>query len=135
MALVKKIDHVAVVVRDVEKAAATFSRNFGFEVESGGQASGPLGTLRARLRVGDDRIELDLPGDEQGAAARFLADRGEGMYMLSLAVDDLDAARSALAKRGIPVKLEKGADGARVGSLRPEHTHGVLLQLVEAARA
>ncbi len=130
MALAKKIDHVAIAVEDVDGALKTFTDNFGFPVAR----TDELPALRIRfalLTVGDAALELFQPTDAQSPAAKFLSERGEGMYLLSLEVDDLQAAAAALAERGIKVNLQTIPGGRQLGFVSPKQTHGVMLQFIQ----
>jgi methylmalonyl-CoA epimerase len=134
MPIVKKIDHLAIAVKDLDAALATFTRTFGFPVER----KGPVPALhleRAFLTVGDASLELFQPTSDANPAAKFLAERGEGIYLLSLEVDDLDAATKALAARGVTVRAQTLPDGLKLGFISPKVAHGVLLQLVEHPKA
>ncbi|GIX47004.1 MAG: hypothetical protein KatS3mg131_1215 [Candidatus Tectimicrobiota bacterium] len=122
----KRLDHVAIAVPDLEAALATYRENFGLPLAGQGEAPG---LHRAALQIGDARLEFLSPTDAQGAVAQFLAARGSGLYLLSLEVDDLDAAVAELRARGIEVQLDTDAAGRRLARLRPEDTHGVLLEL------
>ncbi len=133
MGLAKKIDHVAIAVQDLDAAVRTFTANFGFPVERLG-AVPALGIRRAFLGVGDAWLELFQPTTEQNPAAKFLAERGEGMYILSLEVDDLNTAVQALAAQGITVNVQQVPNGPKLGFISPKKTHGVLLQLLEQPR-
>jgi len=134
MGLAKKIDHVAIAVQDLDAAVRTFTANFGFPVERLGEVPA-LAIRRAFLSIGDAWLELFQPTGEQNPAAKFLAERGEGMYILSLEVDDLNAAVSALAAQGITVNVQHIANGPKLGFISPKKTHGVLLQLLEQPRS
>ncbi|MFQ5665040.1 MAG: VOC family protein [Candidatus Binatia bacterium] len=133
MGLAKKIDHIAIAVKDLDAAVKTFTDNFGFPVGSSGTVP-PLNMRRAFLSVGDASLELFQPTSDQHPGAKFLADRGEGMYLLSLEVDDLAAATGALAERGVKVSTQSIDSGIKLGFISPKHTHGVLLQLIEHPR-
>ncbi len=130
MALAKKIDHIAIAVKDLDAAVQRFTANFGFPVQASGDVPA-LNIRRAFLTIGDAALELFQPTSEANPAARFLTERGEGMYILSLEVDDLNAVRDALAKKGITVSIQNIPDGPRLGFISPKVTHGVLLQLLE----
>lgn len=130
MALAKKIDHVAIAVKDLDAAVKTFTGNFGFPIERMGDVPA-LNIRRAFLTIGDAWLELFQPTGDANPAAKFIAERGEGMYILSLEVDDLDAAAGALAKKGIKVNVQNISNGPRLGFISPKATHGVLLQLIE----
>jgi methylmalonyl-CoA/ethylmalonyl-CoA epimerase len=134
MAVAAKIDHIAIAVKDLDAAVQRFTANFGFPVEGCGDAPA-LGIRRAFLPIGDASLELFQPTSESNPAAKFLTERGEGMYLLSLEVADLNAAREALAKQGITVTVQDVPNGPRLGFISPKRTHGVLLQLIEHPKA
>jgi len=132
MALAKKIDHVAIAVKDLDAAVKTYTANFGFQVRQRTDVAA-LGIRLAMLPIGDADLELFTPTVADNPPAKFLAERGEGMYVLSLEVDDLDAAVATLTGKGIKVSTAaRTADGGgRLVYLSPKSTHGVLLQLIE----
>jgi len=130
MALAKKIDHVTVLVKDVEAAARTFKNNFAFPVGLSG-ASPELDMRFACLQVGDALLEFLQPTGEKNAGMRFLTDRGEGMYAVSIEVESLDDTVRHLASKGISTRIQSFREGSRVCFISPKHTHGVVLQLIE----
>jgi methylmalonyl-CoA epimerase len=136
MALAKKIDHVAVAVKDLDAAVQTFTANFGFPVTRRADVA-QLGISLAMLKIGDAELELFTPTAADNPPAQFVAERGEGMYVLSLETDNLDAAVQALRARGIKVgDVTPTGDGrGRLVYVSPKATHGVLLQLIEHPKA
>jgi methylmalonyl-CoA epimerase len=130
MALAKKIDHVTVVVKDLDAAVNTFKNNFSFPVGLSG-ASPELNMRFTCLHVGDALLEILQPTSDKNASMRFLTDRGEGMYALSLEVESLDDAVEHLAKKGIATRIQSFREGTRLCFISPEHTHGIVLQLIE----
>lgn len=130
MGLAKKIDHIAIAVKDLDAAVDTFTKNFAFPVSR----KGPVPALhinRAFLEIGDASLELFQPTSEQNPGAKFITDRGEGMYLLSLQVDDMQKAVDAMAAKGLRVKVQTLPDGMKLGFISPKNAHGVLLQLIE----
>ena len=134
MAVATKIDHIAIAVTDLDAAVQRFTANFGFPVEGFGDVPA-LHIRRAFLRIGDAALELFQPTSKSNPATKFLGERGEGMYILSLEVDDLNAARDALAGKDIAVNIQDVPNGPRLGFISPKVTHGVLLQLIEHPKA
>jgi methylmalonyl-CoA/ethylmalonyl-CoA epimerase len=134
MALVKKIDHVAIAVKDLDAALKTFTRNFGFPVDRLGEVP-QLNIRRAFLTIGDASLELFQPTSDANPGAKFINERGEGMYLLSLEVDDLTTAVDVLAQKGIKVSVQNVTGGPKLGFISPKATHGVLLQLIEHPKA
>ncbi len=124
----KKIDHVGIVVKDIDTALATYERHFGFLVDGtrGGDLPA-LGIRNAFMPVGESYLEFIQPMSAEGPVAKFAQERGEGTFMLSLAVDDLAAAVADLRERG--VRVGEPANGVAFVSMKS--THGVNLQLIQ----
>ncbi|MCZ6872766.1 MAG: VOC family protein, partial [bacterium] len=104
--------------------------NFGLQQVKGGDVPS-LGIRQAFLQIGDAQIELITPLTEQGPIADFPTKQEGGMYLLSLEVDDLDAAVAELQDKGVRVNVAEGGEGKRVAFVSRQATHGVLLQLLE----
>jgi methylmalonyl-CoA/ethylmalonyl-CoA epimerase len=126
----KRIDHVVIAVKDLEAAVKTYQDNFGLVKISAGEVPA-LGIRNAFLQIGDAQLELITPLTDQGPVASFLEKQGEGMYLLSLEVDNLDNAVAELQEQGIRVTVTQGTAGRRLAFVSPKATHGVLLQLLE----
>jgi methylmalonyl-CoA epimerase len=124
----KRIDHVGIVVKDLEAAVATYGRNFGFNADSnrGGEVPA-LGIKNAFLPVGESDLEFIQPTGEEGPVAQFAKDRGEGTFMLSIEVDDIDGAVEHLRSLGARV----GNPNNGIAFVSMKSTHGVNLQLVQ----
>jgi catechol 2,3-dioxygenase-like lactoylglutathione lyase family enzyme len=113
-------------VKDVNAALATFQNNFGFAVTRR-VSDASSGTQSAFLRIG--AAEIELTSSDAGAIAETIGQRGEGLFQIELEVDDLHAAQSELAERGMRADFETDAGGRRVLRVGIEHTHGVPLLL------
>lgn len=124
----KKIDHVGIVVKDLAAALETYSKNFGFSADTsrGGELPA-MGITNAFMPVGESDLEFIQPMTGQGPVAKFAEERGEGQFMLSIAVDDLGAAVAHL--RGLGVRVGDPAGGIAFVSMKS--THGVNLQLIQ----
>ena len=88
-----------------------------------------LGINQAILPIGSAFIELISPLSDAGPVADALRDKGEGLYLISLAVDDLDATLADLREKG--VRVNDPPAGSRVTFISPRAANGVLVQLVE----
>jgi methylmalonyl-CoA epimerase len=124
----KRIDHVGIVVKDLETAVATYAKHFGFAADAsrGGEVPA-LGIKNAVVPVGGSDLEFIQPLTEDGPVAQFARERGEGTFMLSVEVDDIDAAVEHL--RGLGARV--GAPNGGVAFVSAKSTHGVNLQLVQ----
>src|SRR6185312_9127477 len=134
---VKRIDHIAVVVRDLDTALRFYrdmlgimpSRVLDFPREGVRIAFLPLG--------GADGSEIELlePIDPEGSVARFLEQRGGGLHHICLEVPDIDRALADLKAAGARVldELPRPTAEGRGIFLHPKGTGGVLLELVQRA--
>ncbi len=130
---VKNLDHVAVAVSDLDAGITTWQENFGLKLERTGEAPA-LGIRQAILPLGSAFVELITPLSEEGPVAGFLKDRGEGLYLVSLEVDDLDATVASLRDKGVRVGDPTGGSGTRLAFVSPRSTHGVTIQLIERSK-
>ncbi len=103
---ITNLDHIAIAVNDLESATKTWQETFGLPLERTGESQA-LGIRQAFLPIGSAFIELISPLSESGPVADALKNKGEGLYLLSLAVDDLDATLAFLEQAEIPLLLPK----------------------------
>lgn len=131
----RRLDHVVVVVEDLQSAADVWSATLGLTVESFLQPEGSHLRL-AKLPAGNAFVELAMPLTADHRLARHLRERGQGMFSLSIEVDDLDEAVRVLRGRSVPVSTpEVGVwPGTRVARINRTATHGVSIQLLERRR-
>lgn len=124
----KRIDHVGIVVKDLDAATATYARHFGLAVDTsrGGELPA-LGIKNAFMPIGESDLEFIQPLTSEGPVAQFAAERGEGTFMLSIEVDDVAKAAEELRARG--ARVGNPVNGVAFVSMKS--THGVNLQLIE----
>ena len=124
---VEKLDHIAISVRDLDKAIKFFGDLLGTEfseprvVEEAGviQVLDPLG------------IELVAPLTTDGPVAKTIESRGEGMSLLSLKVPDLDEGIAKMESLGVRlVQIIKGPQ-RRAAIFHPKDSFGVMIELIE----
>lgn len=127
------IDHVAVVVRDIEKALL-FYRSM-FNAKNGDIVSIPEQDVIATLiTIGETRLELIQPLKSDTSIGRFLERRGEGLHHLALNVGNLSEAIRFVEDKGLELidrTPKKGLSGL-VAFIHPRSAHGVLTELVES---
>ena len=127
-----RLDHVGVAVRDLESALRPYEA-IGVRPEAVETVEAE-GVKVAFLRVGDAHVELLEPLRAEGAVARFLEKRGEGMHHLAVEVDDIIAAIARAKAAGLAViddEPRRGARGRLVAFVHPRSFGGVLLEFVE----
>ncbi len=136
---VKRIDHIAIVVENLDAALAFYRDMLGI------QPSEVIDFAREGVKIaflplgGPDgsQIELLEPTDPTTGVGRFLEKRGEGMHHICLEVPDIDQALSELQSAGaqlLDTSPRPTAEGRGI-FLHPKGTHGVLLELIQRAES
>ncbi len=130
---VKKLDHIVIATEDLEDAARLWERNLGLKPDA--SLDRPLGSgfKVARLPIGDAFLELVQPVAQTGRFYEQFKERGEGIFSVSIEVDDLEGAVAFLRGKGAAVSdPEPGIwPGSRVARVSHTSTHGVSLQLIK----
>jgi methylmalonyl-CoA/ethylmalonyl-CoA epimerase len=130
------IDHVAVVVRDIDEALPRYAELFGLTAPDGVVAVEAQGVRLCFLPTGPPpaaRIELIQPTGPESGVARFLEARGEGLHHVCFGTPDLAAELARLGAAGaelIDQAPRPGADGD-VAFIHPRTLNGVLWELLE----
>ena len=130
--MIKKINHVGIAVRNIEEAVKLYTEALGLKVHEVETVETHKVKI-AVIPVGDSKIELLESTDSEGAIAKYIEKRGEGLHHLALETDDIGTALDSLKASGIPLIDEKpraGAGGTRVAFLHPKGAK-VSLELVE----
>jgi len=133
--MLKKIDHIAIVVRSIEEALKVYRDALGLPLAHVQEVPEQKVKI-AFLPIGDCEIELVEPTAADSGVARFLEKRGEGLHHICFEVEDIEAALRDLAARGLRLIDKQPRQGAtgRVAFLHPKSAHGVLIELVEKGR-
>lgn len=132
---VKRIDHVAVVVRDLDASLHFYRDTLGI------QPSQVLDFPSENVKIaflpmggpGGSQIELLEPTNPDTGIARFLEKRGEGMHHICLEVEDIDRALSELQAGDVPLldTIPRPTAEGRGIFIHPKGTSGVLLELIQ----
>jgi methylmalonyl-CoA/ethylmalonyl-CoA epimerase len=128
-----KIDHIAIVVKNLDAAIALYTQTLGFQplyretiADQGVEAVG--------LAVGDSVIELLRPLEPDSPIARYRGDAETKLHHTAYQVKDLNAALADLRAQGVRLIDEhprKGAHGNRIAFIHPKSTGGVLVELCQ----
>ena len=133
MATIKKVDHIAIIVEDIDEALIFWRDALGLELHHV-EAVPDQESVIAFLPVGEGDIELVKPTTENSGVARYLKKRGPGIHHICLEVDDIQATLARLRSRDVRLINETpviGAGGKKIAFIHPESTHGVLVELYE----
>jgi methylmalonyl-CoA/ethylmalonyl-CoA epimerase len=133
MPAIKRVDHIAIVVEDIEEALKFWRDSLGLELLHMEEVLEQEAVV-AFLPVGDGEIELVKPTTEESGAARYLRKRGPGIHHICFEVDDVQVTLDSLKQKGVRLINEEamtGSGGKKMAFIHPESTHGVLVELYE----
>ncbi len=136
MAKITKINHIAILVSDLESPLNFWRDALGLELTQVEEVPGEQARI-AFLPTGDSEIELVQPTTEDSGLARYLDKRGPGMHHICLEVDDIDGMLAQLKEKGIQLINEVakvGSDGRRYAFVHPKSASGVMVELYELAK-
>ena len=125
------LDHVAILVADLDAAVKLFRDVYGLELAEIEEVE----SEKVRVAIfghGAGRIELVSPSGPDSPMQKALEKRGEGLHHVCLEVPDVEKAMASLRAGGAPLLDEKprpGAGGAKVAFVHPRGSRGVLVEL------
>lgn len=130
---IQNLDHIGIVVRDLEATAAALERTLGLKLE---EIENYQDILRIGfLPLGPIDIELLEPTTDEGLNAEFLREHGEGVHHVAFAVEDLEASLAHALDQGAKLLLAPttGARGRRIAFLEGDGLGGTILELVASS--
>jgi methylmalonyl-CoA/ethylmalonyl-CoA epimerase len=134
--MIGRLNHVAIAVRDLAKAAEVYRRTLGAQVSQ--PVPQPAhGVTTVFVTLPNTKIELLEPLGETSPLARFLERNPDGgIHHVCYEVDDIRAARDRLKAGGARVlgdgEPKIGAHGKPVLFLHPKDFCGTLVELEQA---
>lgn len=126
------VDHVVIAVKDLDAAIGRYETIYGTNVSDRSEAPA-AGMAMAFFRFGESYIELVSATGDQGPIAKRLAEQGEGVHLVAMKVDDIEATLSRLRDAGIRLVGDPGAGNSVNGQvfIHPSVTGGVLTQIIQ----
>jgi len=133
--MLKQIDHIAVVVQDLDAALGVYRDALGLplmrveDVSSEGVKAAFLA-----LPEGAGEVELVQPTDGESGIGRYLAARGEGLHHICFRVDNIEAVVAHVTACGMQVVEPEpcvGGEGRKYVFIHPKAACGVLVELYE----
>ena len=130
---IKRIEHVGVVVRDVEASRRLWEDCFGIPL--GGVEDNPVRPVRLALYpIGESMVELIAGTTPDSRHARMVAEGKGGLNHICFEVEDIDEALAELKAKGIPLLDQVpriGHAGCRIAFIDPAATENCLIELAE----
>ncbi|HZD56506.1 MAG TPA: methylmalonyl-CoA epimerase [Anaerolineales bacterium] len=134
---IKRVDHIAIVVEDIDEALKFWRDALGLKLLQVEEVS-EQESIVAFLPVGGSEIELVKPTSQESGVARYLQKRGPGMHHICFEVDDIQATLESLKQKGVRLINEEamtGSGGKKIAFIHPESSHGVLVELYQLGSA
>jgi methylmalonyl-CoA/ethylmalonyl-CoA epimerase len=130
--MIGRLNHVAIVVPDLEQAARVYRDTLGANVSAALELP-EHGVTTIFVELENTKIELLHPLDASSPIAKFLErNPSGGMHHVCYEVEDIEAAAGVLTEQGARVLNAKpiiGAHGKPVIFLHPKDFCGTLVEL------
>jgi len=130
--MIRRIDHIAIAVRDLAAAKSFFLDGLGGR-ELFSCPHPYQGYSWTLIELGSSCcIELIASVDEKSFVQRFLEKRGEGPHHVTIQVDNLRQTHERLTEKGIPTfDYSESLPGWKEFFVHPKHAFGTLFQFAE----
>ncbi|MBV9347696.1 MAG: methylmalonyl-CoA epimerase [Pseudolabrys sp.] len=134
--MIGRLNHVAIAVRDIAKAAALYRDTLGAQV-SAAVPQPEHGVTTVFIALQNTKIELLEPLGQDSPILKFLERNPDGgIHHICYEVEDIRAARDKLTAGGARVlgtgEPKIGAHGKPVLFLHPKDFNGTLVELEQA---
>ncbi len=129
--MIKKIDHIAIAVTDLDAEIDRYKNILGLEF-LGTEVVEEQKVKVAFFNVGGVFIELTAPISDDSPISKFIEKKGSGIHHLAYEVEDIRAAMDELKSKGIQMlgdEPRKGAHDAQIIFAHPKSLGGVLVEL------
>jgi methylmalonyl-CoA/ethylmalonyl-CoA epimerase len=132
MAGIKRIDHVAIAVRDADQATAQYVRLLGAVHVRTEVLREKAGMVKvAYMQIGENVLSLVQSLEPDGFINQHIDRHGEGLHHLGLEVDDLTAFVTNVESQGYRIPLRDEFSNRVEVVLRPKDANGVVLQVLQ----
>jgi methylmalonyl-CoA/ethylmalonyl-CoA epimerase len=131
MSKIKRIDHVAIAVENLQEASETLINNFGAKFLRQ-LANEKEKYIVSYFQLGENVITLLQPTSEDSFIAEHIRKRGQGLHHLGIEVEGIEDFVADLESNGIKVPVKDLEDPERKEVvISPRDVFGVVLQLVD----
>ena len=130
--MIEKVDHIGIAVKNLEETVKLYRDVLGMEVSEIQTGSGR--NKLVFVNAGGTEIELIEDQTSDGAIAKFIDKRGEGIHHICYKVDNIVETLRRLKEKGIPLidsQPRPGARGSQVAFVHPKGAYGVLVELCQ----
>ena len=132
MASIKRIDHVAIAVRDADQATRQYVNLLNavhIRTEILREKAGSVKV--SYLQIGENVLSLVQSMETDGFINQHISKHGEGLHHMGLEVDDLSEFINEVESKGFKIPLRDEFTNRSEVVLRPRDAAGVVLQILE----
>jgi methylmalonyl-CoA/ethylmalonyl-CoA epimerase len=129
----KEIDHICIAVKDLAQARKIYEETFGLPLALEYTAEQEKIKV-ARYYLGSVALELMESTTPDGDVARFIEKKGEGVFLISYRVDNVEAGLAELKDKGARLidQEPRTLMGNRYAFIMPPaDTCGVLTEIID----
>ena len=129
---INKINHIGIAVNNIDEAVKLYTEVLGLKLTHV-EVVEDQKAKTAIIPVGETKIELIQSTSPDGAIAKYIEKRGEGIHHIALEVDNIQDSLKTLSEKGVSLideKPRKGIENTSIAFLHPRATK-ILLELVE----
>jgi len=134
--MIKKFDHVGIVIKDTKEVVSLFSNLFGFKITE--PRTFPEEGFRSTL-ISKEEVTLELiePIGSEGIIQKFVEKHRGGLHHISIQVDDLEGEIKRLRTQGVKFVNEEPSrvsETSKIVFIHPRSTNGLLIELIHRTR-
>ena len=129
---INKINHIGIAVNNIDEAVKLYTEVLGLKLAHV-EVVEDQKAKTAIIPVGETKFELIQATSPDGAIAKYIEKRGEGIHHIALEVDNIQDSLKTLSEKGVSLideKPRKGIENTSIAFLHPRATK-ILLELVE----
>jgi methylmalonyl-CoA/ethylmalonyl-CoA epimerase len=130
---IKRIDHIAIAVQDLDESLGFWGKALGLQVHEIRNVPEQAVDI-AFLPIGASEVELVKPVTADSGIAKWMQKRGAGIHHICFEVDDIRATLAGLAAQGMELidkEPRASADGKLYAFVHPRSAGGVLIELYQ----
>lgn len=129
----RKIEHLGIAVKDLEKSNELFKKLLGKKHYKEEAVVGE-GVRTSFFLIGETKVELLEASRQDSPIKKFIDKKSEGIHHIAFEVEDIFTEMERLKSEGFEILNEtpkEGADNKLVVFLHPKTTNGVLVELCQ----
>jgi len=131
--LIKKINHVGIAVKNLDRAVEFFQETYGAKLV-GRKKFDDQKMESALISIAEAQFELLASLEPQSIIDKFIESRGEGVHHVSLEVDQFDQVIEEIKAKGLRVISEADTEDFKAAFIHPQGNFGVLTEIVQPKR-